>query len=1428
MIPRRTPVLCASNLFSFATLVALVFGLLPLGAAHAQTLTWTGAANGTTFNLAGNWSPAAAPGPTHDCVIPAGAGTINVGGTSVRSITTARNLFVEACTTVNLTGGLTLQSGAIVQIDNTGGCSALVFKGGAQSIAGSGSIFISSEGNGGRAISVQDACTLTIESGVAIGYGPSTWGTSAQLYIEAGSSIASASTISVQQAGLTLSIAGPGSFTNSGTLKADAGTLNLQAGSWRNSGAVQIASGAVAGFGGSFASLGSVVNSGGTVKVTGAANSSTITATASTGPITLAGATLVACTLQSADGTGFVTDGTCTLSGCTVGANLTLGSCSKILVTNSLTLANNALVMIGDTCTGPPLEFRSGNQFIHGSGTIQLRKDDSNDDRALRLTTQVTLTIDAGITISSSIGTGTQSMVVDGGCTLINYGTIVTQSGTFRLNASSPGARLTNNGTISASGGSFSLDASGVGAQFANNGTLAFANASVSEIKGDVWSNTSSITLDSANLSASGDWINSGTIVATGSTFTTSGLAWLNNGGASFTNCSTIILANNWTNAGSINASGGTLRFWKDWSNQGAVNTTDAALTLSGTFASLGTLNRTGGVVSLEGQYTGSMLVATTQTGDLVLDGLLMNGATLLGQGANLIFSSPTLTDCTIASDVSIGAARRMTVLGTLTLANNAAITLGTPSPGGNASGIFLNGGAPLITGTGTIRVLQSTTLFTFSNASNLTLGPAVTLALGPSAFTNTQAQTAIPTGSSITNKGTITVAQTGCKLRFTGVGQFKNEGTLNATGGTIEILNLSGPVGAALISSGASLSLDGNYTINQPIDCHGSLSLAGTWTNNSTISVTAGALTLGGTWTNAGTFALNGSTWTIGGTYTSEGNFTAVATSRTYYGAFPGNFLAADTSTGDIFLAGASFTNATLHASGGAAFRHNINSTSLTLNGCTLAGPLIASACSPIIVSNSLILDDATISLASSASCGNAALRFDSGIQTITGTGQVLIKNSLPTSASLQISNNASLTIAEGVSIICPPDAPTGGAISVSSFATFSSSGRISMQRSAGTLILSGGTFLNAGTVESLAGSLSISPTTLSNYDAATFKLSRGKWIANFGALTIGSRPVRIIASDAEVSVAGAVAIFNLSGLHSIAGTLRISSTTLPMTPSGGTLTNTGLLDIAKGGVLDVTGNFTLDPACTLRTELAGTLSSQFGRVKASAKVTIAGHLTGKFSAPYVPVAGNTFTPFLSGAPVVGAFSDVCFEENPQHMGIVQNLITLQMRLIVSAASGTPPAITQQPQNTNASPDAVFTVAAAPTGVTFQWRKGEVTLTDGPTPSGSTISGSQTATLTIHNAHPEDAGSYSSLVSNSCGSTLSDPATLSVCTGDLNADGLVDDADFVLFLAGYNILDCADPAMPANCPADLNNDAVVDDTDFQLFVPAYDTLICP
>ena len=65
-------------------------------------------------------------------------------------------------------------------------------------------------------------------------------------------------------------------------------------------------------------------------------------------------------------------------------------------------------------------------------------------------------------------------------------------------------------------------------------------------------------------------------------------------------------------------------------------------------------------------------------------------------------------------------------------------------------------------------------------------------------------------------------------------------------------------------------------------------------------------------------------------------------------------------------------------------------------------------------------------------------------------------------------------------------------------------------------------------------------------------------------------------------------------------------------------------------------------------------------------------------------------------------------------------------------------------------------------------------------------------------------------------------------CLGDLNADGLVDDADFSIFAIAYDNLLCPTNPDFKCCPADLNGDNFVDDLDFSIFAVNYDALICP
>lgn len=152
---------------------------------------------------------------------------------------------------------------------------------------------------------------------------------------------------------------------------------------------------------------------------------------------------------------------------------------------------------------------------------------------------------------------------------------------------------------------------------------------------------------------------------------------------------------------------------------------------------------------------------------------------------------------------------------------------------------------------------------------------------------------------------------------------------------------------------------------------------------------------------------------------------------------------------------------------------------------------------------------------------------------------------------------------------------------------------------------------------------------------------------------------------------------------------------------------------------------------------------------------------------------------------------------------------------------------------------------AAAASGyanVTYKWQRNGVDVANGSggaSAGGGTVSGASgtltspsdgsSVLLTINGIQASDAGAYTIVFSNGCNDATSAAAAVSVntCPGDLNTDGVIDDADFTIFVGAYNVLVCEDPAMPVGCPADLNGDGLVEDLDFQVFIVGYDALVC-
>lgn len=130
--------------------------------------------------------------------------------------------------------------------------------------------------------------------------------------------------------------------------------------------------------------------------------------------------------------------------------------------------------------------------------------------------------------------------------------------------------------------------------------------------------------------------------------------------------------------------------------------------------------------------------------------------------------------------------------------------------------------------------------------------------------------------------------------------------------------------------------------------------------------------------------------------------------------------------------------------------------------------------------------------------------------------------------------------------------------------------------------------------------------------------------------------------------------------------------------------------------------------------------------------------------------------------------------------------------------------------------------------GATYTWKLNGATLSDGTLPDGTIVSGAGTSQLTLANLLGNSPRSVTCVIDACSGTSEPPAASVVVCGSDLNCDASVDDADFVLFAAAYNLLICDDPVMPAACPSDLNRDGSVDDSDFVVFAAAYNELLCP
>ena len=1076
--------------------------------------------------------------------------------------------------------------------------------------------------------------TLTVGSGITIDGGN---GDVSGYY--SGDAIVNQGTIDADVAGGTIYVANNGSgLSNSGTLEATAGTLNVGGGStpWSNGGNLIVSGTGVLDLGGVFtqAGLGTFTRTGGTVNLTGTLTGN-LALSSATGSWNLAGGTIAGGTVTATGGAELVLTGSGgTLDGVTIGSGTVLDGTQQwdanATILDGLTL-NGTVELGGSTYFYGSLYFQ-GTQTLGGTGSVVFGTSwyANSGLYVYDVSTPATLTIGSGITVHGGNG---------------------------QVSAQSGDASIINDGTINAdtSGETISVSGDGNPGTFTNDGTLEATSGgslSVSDLAGN---------------------IGAATVSGSGSSLTLNGTNYVNNLGLTAPAGTTLALNGTWINpAGqTITATGATLDLGDQsssstnaWFNAGTISATNSTVNLGGSFtlASLGTFNRSGGTVNLTGTLTGN-LAFSSATGSWNLAGGTIAGGTISGtDGAELVLTVRvgTLDGVTIDQGTVVDGTQEncaAIILHGLTLDG----TLNLGAPDGSTSGQLGFTGMQTLDGTGSVVFGGSSQNFLMVEdigiPATLTIGSGITI----------EGKRGGVAGSynynSIVNEGIIDADTSGGTISVSGggnPGNFTNDGTLEASnGGSLSVSNLAGNIGVATVSdSGSSLTLNGtNYVNNLGLSAPAGTTLAldGTWTNpaGQTITATGATLDLGdqsssstNAWSNAGTINATDSTVNLGGSITqaSVGTLNRIGGTVNITGTLTGG-LSVDNTTGSWNLAGGTIAGGTVSGTGGAELV-------LTGSGGTLDGVTIGSGTVVDGTQNycgAMILDgltlDGTLNLGASDGSSYGRLYFI-GTQTLDGTGSVVFGNYWWWVNGLYVQDNgsaATLTIGSGITV----HGGNGQVSAQNGDASIVNGGTINADTSGETIGVSGGgspgTFTNDGTLEATnGGSLSVSnlagnigvatvsdsgsSLTLNgtNYvnnlglsaPAGTALQLDGTWInpagqtitATGATLDLGDQPSSstnawfnagtITATNSTVNLGGEFTLTDLGTLNRSGGTVNITGTLdlLPVAPSA--------LSVASGEnytVLSWSDNSTVESGYAIERSTDGVHFSQVGTVGAN-----------------------------------------------------------------------------------------------------------------------------------------------------------------------------------------------------------------------------------
>ena len=559
------------------------------------------------------------------------------------------------------------------------------------------------------------------------------------------------------------------------------------------------------------------------------------------------------------------------------------------------------------------------------------------------------------------------------------------------------------------------------------------------------------------------------------------------------------------------------------------------------------TINNANAILS---QTSGTFTVGGTIT--LTAGTLAMSGGTITGGSITTGGGSGRLqvgfNNNNILNNVAIGAGvidfgtpgGRVRLQGTTGLAAGTVLTLS------GSSNILAFDQTATVNGV-TITVSTNANSVTVEATNTLTLGPATTID-HTSGFGNNNL------GNQFFVAGANTVLNQGL-IRNTGTGIFnivpttftnQSGGIVRATAGGIAIAS-GGLIGAA----GSTFDVAG-----------GTISLNGTnWSNTGTLAVGSGTLNLGGTFATAGI-----------GPITRTGGAIAVTGTMDNTAAT----LALTAGTGSFQLNGGTISGGAISFAGGAALQP-LNNNNNRLNNVAIGAG---------------VLDFGTAG-------GRVRLQGTTGLAagtvlTLSGSSNILAFDQTATvnGATITVSTNANSVTVEATNTLTLGPATTidhtsgfgnnnlGNQFFVTGANTLLNQGLI---RNTGTGIFNivPTTFTNTGNVRASAGGIAIPTTTnLTNFAGST--LTGGTWEAvGTGNLNFGTRTINSIAAGTTVTLDGAGSVFAaVNTVTANAGTFNVLNGRA-FTVSGGTLTNTGTVQIGTTatvtGVINTTGDGTV-----------------------------------------------------------------------------------------------------------------------------------------------------------------------------------------------------------------------------------------------------------